>query len=157
MQEYYYKSPIGILKIVYIENRLYSLSPTRDFEFSNIETDFTKNIKSQLDEYFIGKRTNFDIKLNPQGTDFQKKVWQELIKIPYGKTKSYSDIAEHIGNKNALRAVGTACNKNPILIIIPCHRVISKNGKINGFAYGINMKEKLINLEKYNNNLFNIR
>lgn len=102
----------------------------------------------QLNEYFLGKRQKFDIKINPTGSEFQKKVWSELLKIPYGKTKSYQKIAKAIGNPNAQRAVGSACNKNPIMIIIPCHRVISKNGKIGGFAYGNTIKQQLLEIEK---------
>ena len=95
-------------------------------EKSNVETNFIKDIKKQLGEYFSGKRTTFDIKINPTGTDFQKMVRKELQNIPYGETKSYSEIAAAAGNKNAQRAIGNACNKNPIMIIIPCHRVVSK-------------------------------
>lgn len=116
-------------------------------EKSNIETDFIKDIKKQLDEYFLGKRTIFNIKINPKGTDFQKLVWSELQNIPYGKIKSYSEIAAATGNKNAQRAVGNACNKNPIMIIIPCHRVVSKNNNIGGYAYGRSIKQKLLNIE----------
>ena len=102
---------------------------------------------NRWNEYFSGKRKVFDIKINPAGTDFQKLVWKELQKIPYGKTKSYSEIAAAAGNKNAQRAVSNACNKNPIMIIIPCHRVVSKNGNIGGFAYGSIIKQKLLNVE----------
>ena len=93
------------------------------------------------------KRYIFDIKINPAGTDFQKLVWKELQKIPYGKIKSYSEIAAATGNKNVQRAVGTACNKNPIMIIIPCHRVISKNNNLGGYVYGSKIKQKLLNIE----------
>ena len=116
-------------------------------EKSNVETNFIKDIKKQLGEYFSGKRTTFDIKINPTGTDFQKMVWKELQNIPYGETKSYSEIAAAAGNKNAQRAIGNACNKNPIMIIIPCHRVVSKNNNIGGYAYGRSIKQKLLNIE----------
>ncbi|MBQ1612446.1 MAG: methylated-DNA--[Alphaproteobacteria bacterium] len=102
----------------------------------------------QLEEYFSGKRKTFDIKINPAGTEFQKRVRHELLKIPYGSTKSYSEIARNIGKPNAQRAVGSACNKNPIMIVIPCHRVVSKNGDLAGFACGLNVKKKLLELEK---------
>ena len=147
MEKSYYKSPIGILEIICENSKLVSLKLVDYCEKSNIEADFIKDIKKQLDEYFIGKRTIFNIKINPSGTDFQKLVWSELQKIPYGKTKSYSEVAEAIGNKNAQRAVGNACNKNPIMIIIPCHRVISKNNNLGGYAYGKNIKQKLLNVE----------
>ena len=147
MDKSYYKSPIGILEIIYENGELVLLKLVNKIENSDIETDFIKNIKVQLYEYFSGKRKTFDIKINPKGTEFQKLVWEELQKIPYGVTKSYSDIAQAIGNKNAQRAVGSACNKNPIMLIIPCHRVVSKNGKPGGFAYGNEVKQKLLKIE----------
>lgn len=147
MEKSYYKSPIGILEIICENNKLISLKLVNCCEKTSVETDFIKDINKQLDEYFLGKRTIFNIKINPKGTDFQKLVWKELQKIPYGKTKSYSEIAKAIGNKNAQRAVGSACNKNPIMIIIPCHRVISKNNNLGGYAYGSEIKQKLLNIE----------
>ena len=149
MKKYYYNSPIGILEIVCSENTLYSLKISYKFDVTDEETNFSQNIKIQLDEYFWGKRKIFDININPQGTNFQKQVWNELLKIPYGTTKSYSEIAENINNKKAQRAVGSVCNKNPIMIIIPCHRVISRNGNLGGFAYGNNIKEQLLKIENY--------
>lgn len=133
--------------IICENSKLVSLKLVDYCEKSNIETDFIKDIKKQLDEYFLGKRKVFDIKINPKGTDFQKSVWKELQKIPYGNTKSYSEIAAAAGNKNAQRAVGSACNKNPIMIIIPCHRVISKNNNLGRYAYGSKIKQKLLNIE----------
>ena len=116
---------------------------------SYCETNLIKNVVHQLDEYFSGKRKNFDININPAGTPFQKLVWKGLQEISYGTTKSYSEIAELVGNRNAQRAVGLACNKNPIMIIIPCHRIIAKNGNIGGFAYGNSIKQRLIELENH--------
>ena len=147
MRKSYYKSPIGILEIICENNKLISLKLVNCCEKTSVETDFIKDIKKQLDEYFSGKRTIFNIKINPKGTDFQKLVWSELQNIPYGETKSYSEIAAAAGNKNAQRAVGNACNKNPIMIIIPCHRVISKNNNIGGYAYSRSIKQKLLNIE----------
>ena len=147
MEKSYYKSAIGTLEIICENNKLVSLKLVDYCEKTSVETDFIKDIKNQLDEYFSGKRTIFNIKINPKGTDFQKLVWKALQKIPYGKTKSYSEIAAATGNKNAQRAVGNACNKNPIMIIIPCHRVISKNGNTGGFAYGNSVKKKILELE----------
>jgi len=149
MEKSYYKSPIGILEIICENNILVSLKLVDYCEKSNIEADFIKDIKKQLDEYFSGKRTTFNIEINPTGTDFQKLVWKELQKISYSKTKSYSEVAEAIGNKNAQRAVGNACNKNPIMIIIPCHRVVSKNNNLGGYAYGSKIKQKLLNIENF--------
>ena len=104
----------------------------------------------QLEEYFRGERKNFDLPLELHGTDFQRRVWQELLKIPYGETVSYKNIAERVGNPYAARAVGMANNKNPIPIIIPCHRVIGSNGKLVGYAGGLELKQKLLELEKNN-------
>ncbi len=108
-------------------------------------------VKTQIDEYFAKKRIKFDLLLDPQGTDFQKNVWQELLKIPYGKTISYKDIALAVGNKLAVRAIGNANALNPIMLIIPCHRVIGTNNKLTGYAAGITLKEQLLKLE---NNYF---
>jgi methylated-DNA-[protein]-cysteine S-methyltransferase len=107
-----------------------------------------KEAKNQLEEYFNSKRTKFNLPLSPKGTAFQKKVWDELLKIPYGKTTTYGEIASKIGNKNASRAVGGANNKNPIPIFIPCHRVIGKSGNLTGYALGLDIKEKLLKLEQ---------
>ncbi|MDD5726959.1 MAG: methylated-DNA--[protein]-cysteine S-methyltransferase [Victivallales bacterium] len=101
----------------------------------------------QLTEYFAGKRKKFDLKLNPAGTVFQRRVWSELMKIPYGETRSYQDIARNIGNSAAARAVGGANNRNPLPIVIPCHRVIGKNGSLVGFGSGLKIKQYLLKLE----------
>ena len=147
MEKSYYKSPIGILEIICENEYLTSLKLVKQAGKTNKETTLIKTIKTQLGEYFSGKRNNFDIKIYPKGTEFQKKVWDELLNIPYGNAKSYSEIAATIGNKNAQRAIGSACNKNPIMIIIPCHRVISKNGNLGGFAYGNFVKQELLKIE----------
>ena len=114
------------------------------------ETSLIKNTKQQLDEYFAGKRKKFDIPIKLDGTDFQIKVWKELLKIPYGETCSYLDIAKCIGNPKASRAVGMANNKNKVIIIVPCHRVIGSNKKLVGYACGLDVKEKLLELERGN-------
>ena len=103
---------------------------------------------SQLLEYFAGKRKTFTLKLKPKGTNFQKSVWQELCKIPYGETISYKELATRIGIPKACRAVGMANNKNPLPIIIPCHRVVATNGKLTGYAGGLEIKRFLLELEK---------
>ncbi len=110
--------------------------------------DFFAEIKKQINEYFKGRRTQFTIKLNPGGTDFQKKVWIELMKIPCGTVCSYKDIAAALGNDKASRAVGTANGRNPIPLIIPCHRVIGADGGLGGFAHGLSIKQKLIAFEE---------
>lgn len=108
---------------------------------------FFNEAKLQLREYFSQKREVFNLKLNPAGTVFQRHAWQQLTKIPYGETRRYKDIAAGLGNPNASRAVGMANNKNPIPIIIPCHRVIGANNKLVGYAYGLELKQQLLSLE----------
>lgn len=104
--------------------------------------------EKQLQEYFQGKRKRFDLALNPQGTEFQKTVWKVLCNIPYGETRSYKELAETLGKPNGARAVGTANGKNPIALIIPCHRVIAGSGKLAGFAHGLAAKQALLELEQ---------
>lgn len=104
----------------------------------------------QLDEYFAGERRSFDLPLVPKGTEFQKKVWNALREIPYGDTCTYGEIAAKIGNPKASRAVGMANNRNPLAIIVPCHRVIGANGSLTGYAGGLDMKKSLLDLERKN-------
>ena len=111
------------------------------------ESDLTKLAYTQIREYLDGQRKVFDLPLHPTGTEFQIKVWKALTEIPYGETRSYKDIAISIGNEKACRAVGMANNKNPIPIIIPCHRVIGANKKLVGYAGGLDLKERLLDLE----------
>ena len=145
--KFYYKSPIGILEIELENNTVSRLRIVESCSKNSEQSGYFAEVVKQLDEYFATERTKFELNISPKGTEFQKKVWAELLKIPYGKTKSYQEIAEAIGNTNAQRAVGSACNKNPILLIIPCHRVISKTGKLTGFACGVDRKEQLLKLE----------
>ena len=109
-------------------------------------TVFTECFR-QLDDYFSGKRLEFDLPLRPQGTPFQQSVWAQLVQIPYGETISYGELASRIGNRNASRAVGAANGANPIAIIIPCHRVIGADRSMTGFGGGIDLKRKLLNHE----------
>ncbi|MHB8102407.1 MAG: methylated-DNA--[protein]-cysteine S-methyltransferase [Methanosarcina sp.] len=102
----------------------------------------------QLEAYFSGKLESFDLKLAPEGTEFQKSVWKTLCKIPYGETRTYKDIAASVGKPKAYRAVGLANNRNPIAIIVPCHRVIGSNGKLTGYASGLDVKAFLLKLEE---------
>jgi len=113
-----------------------------------IETDLLKRAGQQLKEYFEGTRLNFDLPLKMEGTEFQIKVWNALLQIPFGQTRSYKQIAEAVGNPLGSRAIGNANNKNKISIIVPCHRVIGANGKLVGYEGGLDIKEKLLNLEK---------
>lgn len=143
----YYNTTFGIIEIGYNKNVIVSISFSQKASQST-PSFLTEKTILQLNEYFNKKRTSFDIPIEPKGTVFQKKVWNALLKIPYGQTKTYKEIAEIIGNKNATRAVGMANNKNPIAIVIPCHRVIGTNGKLTGYAGGLDKKEKLLLLEK---------
>ena len=124
-------------------NRFFKIYP----EWTYYPKFFEKEIL-QIKEYLQGKRSTFDIILNPDGTVFQKRVWNALSTIPIGQTVTYKDIATLLGNENASRAVGNANGKNPLPIIIPCHRVIGSNKKLIGYAFGIELKQQLINLEQ---------
>ena len=109
---------------------------------------FFSDIVAQITEYCDGNRKEFKVSVNPEGTDFQKRVWRQLSKIPYGELRTYKGIARAMGNEKAARAVGMANGKNPIPLIIPCHRVIGTNGGLTGFAHGLALKEELIKLEQ---------
>ena len=148
LEKFYYKSPIGSFEIEIQNDTILGLRITENTSEFSKNTGYFAKVSNQLDEYFAGSRKHFDLTIQPKGTEFQTKVWNELKKIPYGTTKSYQEIANTIGNPNAQRAVGSACNKNPILLIVPCHRVISKSGNLAGFAYGLNAKKTLLQLEK---------
>ena len=149
---FYYKTPIGRLGIVendeFITEVRFEREISSDININEEETPILKKASHELKEYFEGKRKIFDLPLNQSGTEFQKKVWKALEEIPYGEISTYKDIAINIGNIKASRAVGMANNKNPIPIFIPCHRVIGSNGKLVGYAGGLNTKEKLLKLEE---------
>lgn len=145
---YKYNSKIGDIYITADENSLLSVGFKESTGTQTGKNDVIKAVVKQLDEYFSGKIKTFDLPLNSKGSEFQKKVWKELQKIPYGETRSYKEIAAAIGNPKAARAVGNANNKNPIAIIIPCHRVIGSNRRLIGYAGGIDKKEILLKLEK---------
>lgn len=112
------------------------------------ETELIRKCKLELDEFFAGKRKTFDLPLAPEGTAFQKRVWDALLEIPYGETRTYKDIATAVDSPKGFRAVGMANNKNPIAIIVPCHRVIGSNGKLVGYAAGTEIKTWLLALEQ---------
>lgn len=139
---------IGNLTIFQEEGNIISIQKTN--KVYNDKTNLIDQAFQQLDEYFCGIRKTFDFPIKLKGTDFQKKVWKELMNIPYGSTVSYKFIAKKIGNEKALRAIGNANNKNKLLIVVPCHRVVGSNGKLMGFAIGEEIKEKLLILEKSN-------
>lgn len=143
-------SVLGKLLLEEEDGKIVCLLFERDIP-ANVEQSDTptlRKVAQELSEYFAGNRKEFDIPLNPKGTDFQKSVWNALCTIPYGKTMSYGQVAAQIGNPKASRAVGMANNKNPIPILIPCHRVIGANGKLVGYGGGIWMKQKLLELEQ---------
>ena len=146
----YLRSPIGQIKITGDETSVNSVI----FVFNDTEMEEENNnsvitqCKKELLEYFAGKRKEFNIPIKQIGTEFQQKVWNELLKIPYGKTVSYNFIAESLGDKKTIRAVGSANGKNPISIIIPCHRVIGSDGSLTGYGGGLWRKKWLLNHEK---------
>lgn len=146
----YYESPIGKIKIE-VEGRSVIGVYFSDESSEENRNELVDECKKQLEEYFNGKRKSFDLNIKfIKGTEFQLKVWNALKEIPYGEKVTYKYIAEKINNPKAVRAVGGANNKNPISIIIPCHRVIGVNGKMVGYAEGIDKKEFLLKLEKEN-------
>lgn len=112
------------------------------------ETEFLRGCILQVEEYLEGHRREFDIPVELRGTPFCKEVWEQLRKIPYGRTASYAEVAGAVGREKAFRAVGMACGKNPVAIIIPCHRVVGKNGSLTGFAGGLKIKERLLETER---------
>ena len=138
-------SPVGILKLVATENALVAVL----WENENPKRVRLAELIEQVNHpILLATQQQFDLPLDFEGTVFQKKVWQALLSIPFGETRSYRDIAEQVGNIKAVRAVGAANGKNPISIIAPCHRVVGVNGKLVGFAGGLNNKEILLGLEK---------
>lgn len=140
-------SPLGNLLLVETENQLVELAFTEDDISSLPENELLASTKTQLAEYFEGHRNEFTLSLNPKGTDFQQKVWQELLLIPYGTTVSYQEMANRLGDPKCIRAAARANGQNPIAIIIPCHRVIGTHGEMTGYAGGIQRKKDLLALE----------
>ncbi len=147
MEVAYYQSALGAIEITASNGGINSLTFVEKIpdSFSN-STDFGE-VLQQLDEYFSGKRKEFSLPLTPEGTPFQKQVWKELQSITFSEKRSYLDIAIKLGDKNLTRAVGAANGKNPIAIIIPCHRVIGENGSLTGYAGGLWRKEWLLDFE----------
>lgn len=149
METAYINSPLGITKIVGDEDgiAIISVSDVGTNEVSRKIPNVLKEAVSQLEEYFEGKRTDFNLKLKPQGTEFQQKVWKALLEIPYGKTISYMDQTKKLGDIKAIRAVASANGKNPLWIVVPCHRVIGTNGSLTGYAGEIWRKKWLLEHE----------
>lgn len=147
MPTVFINSPLGTTKIVGDENGISVISILQDGEISTKIPKELKEAVTQLQDYFEGKRTDFTFKLNPKGTDFQKKVWQELQNIPFGKTISYLDLAIKLGDPKVIRAAASANGKNPLWIVIPCHRVIGTDGSLIGYAGGLWRKKWLLEHE----------
>ncbi len=147
MEKIIVSTAFGNVKIEAIDNQISRLDLTNE---DPLESNSPVLIEAgrEIRDYFSGKKVDFNLPLNPIGTPFQRSVWQALTKIPYGQTRSYQDIAIAIGNIKAVRAVGGAVNKNPIMIMIPCHRVIGKDGSLVGFYGGLALKQRLLDLER---------
>ena len=145
---YSYETVLGSVTFVEEDGALLAISTHRTFKGIEQETPLIKEAYRQLSEYLKGERKGFDLPLLIKGTTFQQQVWKALLEIPYGETRSYKQIAVAIGNPKAVRAVGMANNRNPLLIVVPCHRVIGANGKLVGYGAGIEKKEFLLRLEK---------
>lgn len=156
-----FETPLGMMIAIASETELKLLKFHDDkniekelqklkFEKTEVDLEIFKNLKNQIKEYFEGKRKNFDIKLNPFGSDFQIKTWKAIQKISYNTTGTYKELARKISSEKAARAVANACGQNKIVIIIPCHRVIGSNKKIGGYSAGVWRKEFLLSLENDN-------
>jgi len=147
---YIYETPIGKVTIINEEGAITAirLGEWRTEDGICRQTEAADKAALQLEEYFTKKRRTFDLVLRPTGTAFQKQVWNALLRIPYGETRSYKQIAEEIGNPKACRAVGMANNRNPILIVIPCHRVIGADGSLVGYGGGLPVKRQLLDMER---------
>lgn len=147
METCFIESPLGITKIVGDENGISVISVLSEGKKTAKIPNSLKECVSQLREYFDGQRQDFDFKMNPQGTDFQQKVWQELLNIPFGKTMSYLDLSKKLGDVKAIRAVASANGRNPLWIVVPCHRVIGTDGSLTGYAGGLWRKKWLLEHE----------
>ncbi len=149
METFYFKSPIGIIRIAFLEKGICGLSFQDDkIKIKSLPGLFATEYIRQIEAYFKGELKQFDLPLDLQGSDFQLKVWNELKKIPYGKTISYMDLAKRLGNPKSIRAAAHANAKNPVSIIIPCHRVIGSDGSLTGYAGGLWRKKWLLEMEK---------
>lgn len=147
----YLDTPIGRLRLLSTGTHLTAIEFESRYSESAIEIERSdaalERAATQLQQYFAGRRKQFDLPLAPTGTDFQRRVWTALATIPWGELRSYSDIAQAIGKPTAMRAVGAANGRNPLPIVVPCHRVIGSNGTLTGFAGGLEMKRQLLELE----------
>ena len=143
----FYQSPFGLLKIGVAEEKVILVGIVSKQDEPNQPTALSAEVYRQLQEYFAGKRTVFTVPYVLNGTGFQQAVWTQIAKIPYGQTAAYKDIAQAIDKPRAFQATGRAVGANPLAIIIPCHRVVGSNGELTGYAFGLEMKKALLNLE----------
>lgn len=144
----YMDTKFGTLEVCADQEGVTSIRFTQDKSKTTNACLHTQQTIEQLKEYFAGKRTQFNLRLNAKGTDFQNQVWRQLATIEYGQTCSYADIAKSINNPKAVRAVGAANGRNPLTIVVPCHRVIGSNGTLTGYAWGTSIKAGLLELEQ---------
>ena len=151
MEKVYIKTPLGTAKIVGDENGIAVISILEEGEISKEIPTALQETVTQLQDYFDGKRNDFNFKINPKGTEFQRKVWNELLNIPFGKTMSYMDLSKKLGDVKAIRAVASANGKNPLWIVVPCHRVIGSDGSLTGYAGGLWRKKWLLEHENPTN------
>jgi methylated-DNA-[protein]-cysteine S-methyltransferase len=146
------QTPLGVVSITVDEHALLELSfldtPSEELDLTMPSTGLLKAVKDQLTAYFLGEIKVFDLPMHPQGTDFQKKVWAELLKIPFGTTVSYREMSLRLGDEKCIRAAASANGKNPIGLMIPCHRVIGTDGKLVGYAGGLWRKQYLLQHER---------
>ena len=148
-------SPMGPLTVAATEKGIASIQFGNTIpEGAVADSSANQETVVQLSEYFEGRRTHFELPMDVQGTAFQKAVWNELLRIPYGETRSYSDIAKAIGRPGAARAVGMANHDNPIAVVIPCHRVLGRDGSLTGYAGGLHLKAQLLSIERRQRTLF---
>lgn len=147
MLQAYIKTPLGIAEISGDEDGISSILVSDEKVISGTIPSELKEAVTQLEEYFSGKRNDFTFKLNPSGTDFQKKVWEGLFEIPFGKTLSYQEFSIKLGDVKAIRAVASANGRNPLWIVVPCHRVIGSDGSLTGYAGGLWRKKWLLDHE----------
>ena len=143
----YMDSKLGVIELVAQGNAIVSIGIVSEHGQNRVNGQFIGDCATQLEEYFAGSRRCFDFPLKLRGTDFQKSVWRALLEIPYGETRSYKDICLLLGREKAARAVGNAAGKNPVLVVVPCHRVISSDGGLGGFSAGLDLKKHLLALE----------
>lgn len=151
METAFIKTPLGTAKIVGDEKGIAIISVQDEGQATVLIPEVLQECVNQLESYFEGKRSDFSLKLNPKGTEFQQKVWNALLEIPYGKTRSYLEQSKILGDVKAIRAVASANGKNPLWIVVPCHRVIGTDGSLTGYAGGIWRKKWLLEHENPTN------